>query len=139
MVRNGKKQRLKFCFFQAQADIEDAKIQLEQEKLERQHKEECEAIRRLIGAQPARSETQQAISELEKEIVALETENMAASRTLELRKKQFALLLHVVRPLFNVVVQFISQVHGAEARPRSYELGCIRWMICRTLSMRKSR
>lgn len=81
---------------QAQTDIENLKVQLEESKIERQHKEECEAIRRLIGAQPARSETQKVLDELTKELSALEAENMAASRTLELRKKQFSLLLHVV-------------------------------------------
>jgi hypothetical protein len=33
---------------------------------------------------------------LEKEIAALDAENTAGSRLLELRKKQFSLLLHVV-------------------------------------------
>ena len=65
-------------------------------KIERQHKEECKAIRKLIAAQPPRSETQKMITELEKEIAALDAENTAGSRLLELRKKQFALLLHVV-------------------------------------------
>ena len=73
------------------------KAQLEESKIERQHKEECEAIRRLIGAQPARAETQKALDELSRELASLEAENLAASRTLELRKKQFSLLLHVVR------------------------------------------
>uniref|UniRef100_A0A1D1YGG2 THO complex subunit 7 n=1 Tax=Anthurium amnicola TaxID=1678845 RepID=A0A1D1YGG2_9ARAE len=84
---------------QAQNDIEDLKKQLEESKVERQHKEECEAIRRLIATQPPRSETQKTISALEKEIAALEAENAAAIRTLDLRKKQFSLLLHVVDEL----------------------------------------
>ncbi|KAJ4953617.1 hypothetical protein NE237_030449 [Protea cynaroides] len=88
---------------QTQADIEDLKKQLEESKLERQHKEECEAIRRLVAMQPPRSETQKIISELEKEIALLEAENTAGSRTLELRKKQFALLLHVVDELQNTI------------------------------------
>ncbi|KAE9456477.1 hypothetical protein C3L33_11451, partial [Rhododendron williamsianum] len=89
--------------FQAQADIEDLKKQLEESKIERQHKEECEAIRRLVGMQPPRSETQKIITDLEKEIAMLEAENTAGSRTLELRKKQFALLLHVVDELQNTI------------------------------------
>ncbi|CAI9106068.1 OLC1v1005126C1 [Oldenlandia corymbosa var. corymbosa] len=84
---------------QAQDDIEDLKKQLEASKIERQHKEECEAIRKLIAMQPPRSETQKVISKLEREIEMLEAENTAGSRTLELRKKQFALLLHVVDEL----------------------------------------
>lgn len=88
---------------QAQADIEDLKKQLEESKIERQHKEECEAIRKLIAMQPPRSETQKVITDLEKEIGMLEAENTASSRTLELRKKQFALLLHVVDELQNTI------------------------------------
>ncbi|KAG8388906.1 hypothetical protein BUALT_Bualt02G0174000 [Buddleja alternifolia] len=81
---------------QAQGDIEDLKKQLEESKIERQHKEECEAIRKLIDMQPPRSKTQKTITELENEIAMLEAENTAGSRTLDLRKKQFALLLHVM-------------------------------------------
>jgi THO complex subunit 7 len=84
---------------QAQKDIEVLKVQLEEAKIERQHKEECEAIRRLIAAQPPRAETQRQLNELEKELVGMEAENFAASRTLELRKKQFGLLLHVCRSI----------------------------------------
>ncbi|KAM7528511.1 hypothetical protein LguiB_031921 [Lonicera macranthoides] len=88
---------------QAQDDIEDLKKQLEDSKIERHHKEECETIRKLIATQPPRSETQKVITELEREIALLEAENVAGSRTLELRKKQFALLLHVVDELQNTI------------------------------------
>ncbi|XP_009342726.1 THO complex subunit 7A-like [Pyrus x bretschneideri] len=84
----------------AKADIETLKEQLEESKVERRHKEECEVIRKLIATHPPRSETLKIISELEKEIAALDAENTASSRTLELRKKQFALLLHVVCELY---------------------------------------
>lgn len=88
---------------QAQSDIEDLKKQLEESKIERKHKEECETIRRRITMQPPRSETQKMITELEKEIAALEAENTAGSRLLELRKKQFSLLLHVVSWILHVL------------------------------------
>ncbi|XP_076887901.1 THO complex subunit 7A-like [Bidens hawaiensis] len=88
---------------EAQEDIEELKKLLEASKVERKHKEECETVRKLIAAQPPRSETQKVIDELEKEIAALEAENTASSRTLELRKKQFALLLHVVDELQNTI------------------------------------
>ncbi|XP_047328793.1 THO complex subunit 7A-like [Impatiens glandulifera] len=88
---------------QAQADIKDLKEELEVAKIERKHKEECESIRKLIALQPPRSDTQKIITELEKEIVRMEAENVASSRTLELRKKQFALLLQVVDELQNTI------------------------------------
>ncbi|XP_047258035.1 THO complex subunit 7A isoform X1 [Capsicum annuum] len=92
---NDLKDEINGQILQAQAEIEDLKRQLEESKKERQHKEECESIRKLVAMQPPRSETQKVITELEKEIAMLGTENTASSRTLELRKKQFALLLHV--------------------------------------------
>lgn len=90
---------LKQQITQAQQDIEDLKLQLELAKIERQHKEECEVIRKLIAAQSPRAVTQKQLNDLDKELVQLETENHAASRTIELRKKQFGLLLHVVDDL----------------------------------------
>ncbi len=50
---------------QAQCDVEGLKIQLEEAKIEKRHKEECEAIRRLITAQPP----QQHLIDFEKEVV----------------------------------------------------------------------
>ncbi|KAF3658677.1 THO complex subunit 7B [Capsicum chinense] len=100
---NDLKDEINGQILQAQAEIEDLKRQLEESKKERQHKEECESIRKLVAMQPPRSETQKVITELEKEIAMLGTENTASSRTLELRKKQFALLLHVVDELQNTI------------------------------------
>ncbi|KAM1151287.1 hypothetical protein ACFX15_033438 [Malus domestica] len=88
---------------QAKTDIETLKEQLEESKIERMHKEECESIRKLIATQPPRSETLKIISDSEKEIMALDAENTPSWRTLDLRKKQFALLLHVVDELQNTV------------------------------------
>ncbi|GAV88887.1 THOC7 domain-containing protein [Cephalotus follicularis] len=100
---NELKDKINKQIFQARVDIEDLKKQLEESKVERKHKEECEAIRKLIAAQPPRTETQKIITELEKEIASLDAENTAGSRLLELRKKQFALLLHVVDELQNTI------------------------------------
>ncbi|XP_009797329.1 THO complex subunit 7A [Nicotiana tabacum] len=100
---NDLKGEINVQILQAQADIEDLKRQLEESKVERKHKEEGEVIRKLIAMQPPRSETQKVLTELEKEIAALEAENTASSRTLDLRKKQFALLLHVVDELQNTI------------------------------------
>lgn len=107
----------------AQSDIEDSKKQLEESKIERQHKEECEAIRKLIAMQPPRSETQKTITELEQEIASLELENTASSRTLELRKKQFSLLLHVVDELQNTIEEeqrsLMEEMRTAIDEPRT--------------------
>ncbi|XP_062093188.1 THO complex subunit 7B [Humulus lupulus] len=96
---NELKEEINSQILQAHSDISQLKIQLEESKIERQHKEECEAIRKLIAAQPPRSQTQKLIADLNKEIAALDAENTATSRLLELRKKQFSLVLHLVDEL----------------------------------------
>ena len=95
----------------AQADIEVLKRQLEDSRVERRHKEECEAVRRLVATQPPRDETRAMVEALEREIEALEAENVATVRTLDLRRKQFSLLLHVVSLwklfFFNCFIEFL--------------------------------
>ncbi|KAM1151288.1 hypothetical protein ACFX15_033439 [Malus domestica] len=76
--------------------IVQAKIDIEMLKKQLQESRSKDGIRRS-------SETLKIISSLEKEIAALDVENTATSRTLELRKKQFALLLHVVDELQNTI------------------------------------
>ncbi|KAJ4892749.1 THO complex subunit 7B [Raphanus sativus] len=98
--------RLAKAFLQELATFEIPLLKsqaLEESKVERQHKEECETIRKLIYAQPPRSETEKVICELKREIAELEAESTASWRLLELRKKQFALLLHVVDELQNTM------------------------------------
>ncbi|KAL2492357.1 THO complex subunit 7A [Abeliophyllum distichum] len=53
--------------------------------------------------QPPMSETQNINTVIEQEILLLEAENTVESRTLELQKNQFALLLHVVDELQNTI------------------------------------
>ena len=80
-------------------EIAELKTDLDGARLDRQHKEEYEALRRLCARLPARATTEAACARLEEEIAALEEESDATAAKLHLRKKQFALLLHVVNEL----------------------------------------
>ncbi|XP_074274674.1 THO complex subunit 7B-like [Silene latifolia] len=117
---NELKDEINSQILQVQTEIEDLKKLLEASKIERQHKEECETIRKLIAMQPPRSETEKMIAELEKEIAALEAEDTATSRLLELRKKQFALLLHVVDEL-QATIEDEQRILAEEIRSFSEE------------------
>ncbi|KAK7844370.1 tho complex subunit 7b, partial [Quercus suber] len=96
--------------------IEDLKKLLEESKIERQHKEECEAIRKLIAAQPPRSETQKMITELEKEIAALDAENTAGSRLLELRKKHLKVPVSSITPMVPILVDELQNTIEEEQK-----------------------
>eukprot|EP00850_Spirogloea_muscicola_P009680 SM000055S18214 [mRNA] locus=s55:31723:34043:+ [translate_table: standard] len=89
---------------QAEVDIEQLQKDLEVAKVERQHEEECEVVRKLIAAQPSRRATQKATEELEREIAGLERENTALQLTLDQRKKHFAVLFGVVSRLRTILL-----------------------------------
>jgi THO complex subunit 7 len=76
----------------AEADIRALRDALDAARLDRRHKEEYETLRRLCVQLPSRSDTEAACAHLE-------AQSDAASRALDLRKKQFALLLHAAREL----------------------------------------
>ncbi|XP_078179096.1 THO complex subunit 7B-like [Carex rostrata] len=90
---------------QAKSDIEELKKQLEMSRVERRHKEECEAVRKLVASWPPRSETERLITDLQAEIADLEAEDVSCVRMLDLRRKQFSLLLHVVEELQNTITE----------------------------------
>ena len=83
----------------AEADIRALRDALDAARLDRRHKEEYETLRRLCVQLPSRSDTEAACAHLEREIAHLEAQSDAASRALNLRKKQFALLLHAANEL----------------------------------------
>ncbi|XP_078440306.1 THO complex subunit 7B-like [Wolffia australiana] len=97
-------------------EIEDLKRRLDESRVDRRHKEECEALRRHVAAQPPRSETLAAISALERDIAELEAENDAAIRTVDLRRKQFSLLLRVVDEL-QATIEDEQRTAAEESKP----------------------
>jgi THO complex subunit 7 len=84
-------------------EIEELKVQLEQERVVRQHKEEYEAIARLINELPARQDTENAIAALEGDLSELERDENSLQQKMDLRTKQFHLLLHTVQDLQQMI------------------------------------
>ncbi|KAJ3692566.1 hypothetical protein LUZ60_011661 [Juncus effusus] len=111
---NGLQEEIKTQISQAKSDIEELKKQLEESKVERRHKEECEAVRKLVSAWPPRSDTERIIADLEAEIADLEAEDERCIRTVDLRRKQFSLLLHVVDELQNTLIEDEQKMSGEE-------------------------
>jgi hypothetical protein len=86
------------CSFslQTQNEIEQLKLELDAARIERQNQEECESIRETIAAEPSRAHSMEGIEETQQEIAEMERELAATALIVEHRKKQFALLMHVV-------------------------------------------
>lgn len=78
-------------------------MQLEKERVVRQHKEEYEAIARLINELPSRQESENALAKLNGEISTLEQDEARLQGKTDLRTKQFHLLLHTVQDLQQVI------------------------------------
>merc|ERR1711865_64308 len=86
---------------QAQGEVEDLKRQLNVERVARQNKEEYETIARLINEFPARDQLEEDLGMLNNDINRLEQEGAAVAKKMDLRGKQFHLLLHTVQDLQN--------------------------------------
>ncbi|KAJ3688420.1 hypothetical protein LUZ61_017584 [Rhynchospora tenuis] len=119
---NELQEEIKSQICQAKSDIEELKKQLEKSRVERRHKEECEAVRKLVASWPPRSETEKLIADLETEIAALEAEDASCVRMLDLRRKQFSLLLHVVEELQNTIIEDEQRNLGDDQKLSSEEL-----------------
>ncbi|GAQ90734.1 THO complex subunit 7 [Klebsormidium nitens] len=78
------------------AEIERLKTELDTAKIERKNLEECETIRETVAAQPSRAQSTRSIEETQREIAEMEREIAAAALAFFHRKKQFALLMHVI-------------------------------------------
>jgi len=75
------------------------KVELEHEKRRRNHKEEYEAIAKIINRFPTRSETQRQLIALEGEIAGLMEQQKNIESVTQKRKKQFALLFDCIDDL----------------------------------------
>ncbi len=101
-------------------EIAALKADLDGARLDRQHQEEYEALRRLCVQFPSRSNTTARLASLEAEIAELETESEATASKLDLRKKQFALLLHLVNELQGELAEEAA-TEAAEADAKAAE------------------
>ena len=77
-----------------QKEIKELRKQLEQERKSRRHKEECEAISKVVNAQPPRAETEARIAEIEAALTTLKESEKEINEKVAMRQKQFRLLLH---------------------------------------------
>jgi len=80
-------------------EIAELKLKLEQEKIKRQNLEEYDKIRKLVHQFPSRQQTGEEIAKLRVEIDVLEKESTEITATLDLRSKQFQMLLHIINDL----------------------------------------
>eukprot|EP00898_Chlorokybus_atmophyticus_P000694 jgi/Chlat1/1625/Chrsp127S01945 len=91
-------------------EIEALKVELESAQKYKQEQEEYEGLRKICSQHPPQTE--------EKELAGLEEEAAAASRTLDLRKKQFALLLHVMDDLTSALAEDDTRPEARAATPQ---------------------
>eukprot|EP01102_Stenamoeba_stenopodia_P013738 TRINITY_DN4493_c0_g2_i1.p1 TRINITY_DN4493_c0_g2~~TRINITY_DN4493_c0_g2_i1.p1 ORF type:complete len:174 (-),score=67.45 TRINITY_DN4493_c0_g2_i1:10-483(-) len=82
--------------------IAKLKRELEEEKRKRKNFEEYENLRKKISELPSRSETETDMARLKEDLDALEAESSALDAKIELRTKQFQLLLFAIEELSNL-------------------------------------
>lgn len=82
-----------------QRRIESLKRELEQAKRIRKHKEECEAVARVVRRFPPRSETQQLLAVANSEAEELRQRLADIEAQVDLRGKQFRVLVQAIKDL----------------------------------------
>jgi len=75
-------------------EITQLKQELADEKIKKENKEKYLALVKIIATHPKRSETEQAIADMERELKTTEQESARISSEFELRSKQFAVVQH---------------------------------------------
>jgi GTPase involved in cell partitioning and DNA repair len=88
-------QRIEQSVTKSVAEIGELKTQLHDEQVARAHREEYEALTRLIQQYPSRAETEEKIRVLKAEMSTLDDAQTEATRRLDGRQKQFGLVFHV--------------------------------------------
>lgn len=87
----------------AQGDVETLKVLLQEEKLKRQHRAECEVMSKKINDFPDPATSEAAIAALREDMKRLEGESQRTDDKLEERRKQFKLLLHSIFELQSAI------------------------------------
>ncbi|KAJ1639072.1 hypothetical protein T492DRAFT_938632 [Pavlovales sp. CCMP2436] len=82
-----------------QIDIVGLRAALVDARTQRNHKEQCAALERVINELPSRAQMSTEIGELESELGELTYEGDELSRRLEVRRLQFGTLLHALNGL----------------------------------------
>ncbi|EFA80055.1 hypothetical protein PPL_06877 [Heterostelium album PN500] len=80
-------------------EIVDLKERLAYEKIQRQYKEQYLALYKLINEQPTIHDTEIEIEKVKKELEEVDKMNKKTNDKLDLRMKQFQLLLHTIQEL----------------------------------------
>lgn len=94
-----KQQQVEQRIKQTTEDISRLRGELELARIERNHKEEYDLLARKILELPSRQESLAAAKALDGEIAELETEAQRLESTIDLRSKQFALVMHLISNL----------------------------------------
>lgn len=84
---------------EAEKDITQLQTELVNEKLMRQRKEECETLASQVNTEVPRAVSQAAVAEVQAELETLRNREQDVLNQLDLRRKQFQLLMHAVAEL----------------------------------------
>ena len=106
-----KQDQLRAAISQAEQDISDRKVQLEEARAELVRQQEYEAVKERVVKVPARSVTRIEMAAVEKEIADLSQQGVALDASMARRKTHFDSILHVIEQ----VHQGLDQEEGALA------------------------
>jgi len=110
----------------AKQDIAECKVQLQEAKVVRKNKQEYDALAKIIEKHPERKLTDHEIEQLEGDINALNVKKQTLMQKLEMRQKQFHVLIYSVQLLQQILqedqeIQDISVIESKSSDPKKVQ------------------
>mmetsp|Transcript_38242 Transcript_38242/g.104146 ORF Transcript_38242/g.104146 Transcript_38242/m.104146 type:complete len:246 (-) Transcript_38242:742-1479(-) len=105
----------------SEASIEALSQELKQAKTVRQHKEEYEALAKVVNRHSAKSQTRQVQEETQARLASLEEEAQALEEQVKARNQQFALLMQTIQDLQRTMGEENERPEGGEGAAEEEE------------------
>ncbi|XP_062579333.1 THO complex subunit 7 homolog [Saccostrea cucullata] len=99
---------------EAREKISECKNELSQAKRIRKNRQEYDALARVIQQHPDRQDTMKQLQGLDKDVSSLEEQKKSLEQKLDLRRKQFHVLIAAIHELENILDEDETKEEGAE-------------------------
>ncbi|XP_061179231.1 THO complex subunit 7 homolog [Saccostrea echinata] len=99
---------------EAKEKISECKNELSQAKRIRKNRQEYDALARVIQQHPDRQDTMKQLQGLDKDVSSLEEQKKSLEQKLDLRRKQFHVLIAAIHELENILDEDENKEEGAE-------------------------
>jgi len=118
-----KQEQLQAAIAQAEQDINNRKIALEEARAELQRQQEYEAVKQVVTQVQARSSTRTEMSAVEREIVDLQHQGAALEAAMDHRREKFASIVNLIEQVFSSLEPDAAEDGTLAEPPEAMQVG----------------